>query len=182
MTLGEGKRKVLMIIDEYSSGEIRTVDQDIDLKMADFFDLAQRDVAQYKPILKNEELTLTGEGACSLPARFKKLYRLWDGTKDVTARATIRGGQLLVPFTGTLLMEYIADPAPVGPETPDEYEFEVAEDAAVCMPYYVSCLQLLVDLVIDYTPPLGLYDRMVQQLDTSLPGDGSRRIRQALFR
>jgi hypothetical protein len=52
MTLGEGKRKVLMIIDEYSSGGTLTKDDDINLKMNDFFDLAQRDVANHKPILK----------------------------------------------------------------------------------------------------------------------------------
>lgn len=36
MTLGEGKRKVLMLLDEYSSGGELTVDEDIEKKMADF--------------------------------------------------------------------------------------------------------------------------------------------------
>ena len=41
MTLGEGKRKVLMLLDEYSSGGELTVDEDIEKKMADFFATAQ---------------------------------------------------------------------------------------------------------------------------------------------
>ena len=41
MTLGEGKRKVLMLLDEYSSGGERTVDEAIEMKMADFFEPAQ---------------------------------------------------------------------------------------------------------------------------------------------
>lgn len=42
MTLGEGKRKALMLMDEYSSSGVLTVDEDLELRMADFFDLAQK--------------------------------------------------------------------------------------------------------------------------------------------
>ena len=64
MTLGEGKRKVLMLLDEYSSGGELTVDEDIEKKMADFFDTAQKDMASFKRIIRTQEITLTGgEGA-----------------------------------------------------------------------------------------------------------------------
>ena len=49
MTLGEGKRKVLMLIDEYSSGGSITVDQDLNMRMADFFDLGQKNIATRIP-------------------------------------------------------------------------------------------------------------------------------------
>lgn len=189
MTLEEGKRKVLMIIDEYSSGGSLTTDEDIDLKMNDFFDLAQRDVCQYKPILKSREIQLENAAgsyqAFDLPERFQKLYRVWDGDKPITKRVKVRAGKLLLPNlgAGTVLVEYLAYPAAIDASTPDSYIFEVAEDAAACMPYYVAALQLLVDLVIDYQPPVGLYDRMVSKLDTSLPGDsGGGSLRQSLFR
>ena len=45
MTLGEGKRKALMLMDEYSSSGVLTVDEDLELRMADFFDLAQKNIA-----------------------------------------------------------------------------------------------------------------------------------------
>ena len=188
MTLGEAKRKVLMIIDEYSSGGTRTEDDDIDMKMNDFFDLAQRDVAQHKPILKSTEISMqraTGSyQEFDMPERFLKLYRVWDGDRIITRRAKVRGGKLLIPNDGAglVVVEYIASPASIDATTPDTYEFEVAEDAAACMPYYVASLQLLVDLVIDYQPPLGLYDRMIRQLDTSLPGSGHGRVVQSYYR
>ena len=188
MTLGDGKRKVLMIIDEYSSGGSITEDADINLKMNDFFDLAQRDVAQHKPILKSTEISMQRAAGAyqefDLPERFKKLYRVWNGDRDISRRARVRGGKLLLPNVGAgmVLVEYTAHPAPIGLDTPDSYEFEVAEDAAACMPYYVACLQLLVDLVLDYQPPMGLYDRMLAKLDTSLPGGGNGRVVQSYFR
>jgi hypothetical protein len=81
-----------------------------------------------------------------------------------------------------VVVEYIASPASIDASTPDDYVFEVAEDAAACMPYYVATLQLLVDLVLDYQPPLGLYDRMIRELDTSLPGSGHGRVVQSYYR
>lgn len=188
MTLGDGKRKVLMIIDEYSSGGSLTTDEDINLKMNDFFDLAQRDVCQHKPILKSTEIQMQSATGSyqefDLPERFKKLYRVWNGDRLITNRARVRAGKLLLPNVGSgmLVVEYIAHPATIDQSTPDEYEFEVAEDAAACMPYYVAGLQLLVDLVIDYTPPIGLYDRMLATLDKSLPGAGHGRVVQSFFR
>ena len=188
MTLGDGKRKVLMIIDEYSSGGSASVDADINAKMNDFFDLAQRDVAQHKPILKSTEISMqSAVGAYQLfdlPERFKKLHRVWNGERDITRRAKIRGGKLLLPNVGAgmVLVEYTAHPASIDASTPDSYEFEVAEDAAACMPYYVASLQLLVDMVLDYKPPLGLYDRMLAKLDTSLPGSGNGGVVQSYFR
>ena len=188
MTLGDGKRKVLMIIDEYSSGGTLTKDDDINLKMNDFFDLAQKDVAQHKPILKRTEISMQRVAGTyqtfDLPERFKKIWRVWSEDRDITRRVKTRGGQLLIPNMGDgmVLVEYLAHPAPIGPDTPDSYEFEVAEDAAACMPSYVATLQLLVDLVLDYQPPMGLYDRMLAKLDTSLPGSGNGRVVQSYFR
>lgn len=188
MTLGEGKRKVLMIIDEYSSGGTLTKDDDINLKMNDFFDLAQRDAANHKPILKSTEISMQRAVGTyqefDLPERFVKLFRVWDGDRLITRRAKVRGGKLLIPNDGAglVVVEYIASPASIDASTPDDYVFEVAEDAAACMPYYVATLQLLVDLVLDYQPPLGLYDRMIRELDTSLPGSGHGRVVQSYYR
>ena len=188
MTLGDGKRKVMMLIDEYSTGGDVTDDADISLKMNDFFDLAQRDVAQHKPILKCTEISMQRAAGSyqefDLPERFKKLWRVWNGDRDITRRAKVRGGKLLIPNVGEgmVLVEYTAHPASIDASTPDDYEFEVAGDAAACMPYYVATLQLLVDMVLDYQPPMGLYDRMVAKLDTSLPGSGNGRVVQGLYR
>ena len=45
MTLGEGKEKVYKLLDEHSSGGEVAHDADIEMKMADFFDIAQKKCA-----------------------------------------------------------------------------------------------------------------------------------------
>ena len=48
MTLEEGERRVYMLLDEYSSGGALTRDADIEAKMADFFDIAQKQAADIR--------------------------------------------------------------------------------------------------------------------------------------
>lgn len=191
MTFGEGKRKTLMLMDEYSSGGQRTQDRDIELKMADFFDLAQRNVSQFQPIRAKTALTLEDPvekegpyGVYDLPGDVGRLTRAWKNGRVATGRYRVRGKQLLVPLeeTGSLQIEYHAVPATITPETPDEYVFQVTEEGAACMPYFVAAQQLAVDLVTDHTALLGLYDRMLAKLD---PGGGDRfggLMRQSFFR
>lgn len=167
MTLAEGKRKVLMLIDEYSSGGTITVDADIENKMADFFDEAQKQVAQVKKIPRLYEVPrMDGVTAYSMPEDFLSLVSVWrNGEK--TSRYTWKAGKLVIPQTDTasVEVEYYAAPATIGPETPDDYVFEVAPDAAEAMPYYVAAQQLIVDLVVDYSALLQLYQMQLNMLD-----------------
>lgn len=77
-------------------------------------------------------------------------------------------------------MEYFSTPATIPQDAPDDYEFEVSDDAAACMPYFVAAQQLVVDLVVDFRPLLDLYDRMVSSLDLSLPSGGGG-VRQSFY-
>lgn len=192
MTLGEGKRKVLMLIDEYSSGGTITPDKDIDAKMIDFFDLAQKNVAQYKKIIRRFS---PGEGehqpdaACHggmlypAPADFSQVFRVWKDGKKTGCYPWI-GKSILMPPADALrvTVEYFAVPATIPDNAEDSYPFEVDEDAAACMPYFVAAQQLVVDLILDPAPLLELYDRMVASLDLRLPGGGGGGIRQGLYR
>ena len=168
MTLAEGKRKVLMLIDEYSSGGDVTVDEDIEAKMADFFDQAQKQVAQVKRLVKLVPIEREeGVTDYAMPSDFLSLKAVWrDGA--VTGRYRWRAGKLVIPAgdTAAVEVEYFASPATIGPDTPDDYEFEVAPDAAECMPYFVAAQQLIVDLVVDYAALLQLYQLMLNTLDT----------------
>ena len=172
MTLAEGKRKVLMLIDEYSSGGTITVDADIEAKMADFFDQAQKQVAQIKKIQRMYEIPrMDGVTAYGMPADFIALKAVWrNGEK--TNRYTWRAGKLIVPETDTAMVqvEYFAAPQTIGPDTPETYEFEVAPDAAEAMPYFVAAQQLIVDLVVDYSALLQLYQMAISAINTN--GEG----------
>ena len=184
MTLGEGRRKVLMLIDEYSSGGAITEDKDINLKMIDFFDQAQRHVAKYKKIVREYEVPLeAGVERYGMPEDFGGLFRVWrDGR--LTRKYAWRGKSVVIPEgdARAVTVEYFAEPAAIPFDAKDDYVFEVDEDAAACMPYFVAAQQLIVDLILDPAPLLELYERMLAALDTRRPEAGGGGVRQALYR
>lgn len=191
MTLADGKRKVLMLIDEYSSGGSVTVDEDLNVRMADFFDLAQKNIANYKKIIRTftpaapdpspGDTPAAGFIACPLPDNFKTPFRIWKDGK-LARNYVFTENAILLPESdiGSVVVEYFATPSTIPQNAPDDYEFEVDEDAAACMPYFVAAQQLVVDLVVDYQPLLDMYDRMVSTLDISLPSSGGS-VRQAFY-
>ena len=184
MTLGEGKRKVLMLLDEYSNGGAITKDADMDKKMADFFDAAQKEMAGHKRIVRSVELVPDGSGrGCALPQDCQKVFCVWKDGRPVNGPVVV-AGRLLTRGAdrAPLLVEYFARPQTIGPETPDEHEFEVDEDAANCLPYFVAAQHLLPDLVVDYSAFWNMYLTMRAALDVSLPETIGGRVRQALFR
>ena len=84
MTLGEGKDKVYMLLDEHSAGGEIEHDEDIELKMAYFFDIAQKHLAQTVPVIKSYEFIADGEQEeIYMPGDFRKLYRIWRDGKEV---------------------------------------------------------------------------------------------------
>ena len=165
MTLGEGKRRVYMLLDEYSSGGAVQADPDIEAKMADFFDMAQKQAAEIKKIrriaaLKREE----DKSLYPLPGDCMKLICLWKGGKPCRVPA-LKGGMLDIGAGGEdVEIEYFAIPATIGPGTPDDYEFELSEDAAKALPYFVASQQLISDLVMDYAGLYGMYQAMLSTL------------------
>lgn len=191
MTLGEGKRKVLMLMDEYSSGGTLTVDKDLENRMVDFFDLAQKNIAGYKRIIRSftpaapdgtEAAPVSGLIGCPAPADFAQVFRVWRGGR-LTGAYAWSGRDILLPPSdvGRVMVEYFAVPATIPQDAPDDYVFEVPDDAAACMPYFVAAQQLVVDLVVDHQPLLDLYDRMLSTLDLRLPSAGGGSVRQAFY-
>ena len=188
MTLGDAKRRVLMLLDEYSSGGTVTEDRDIMNKMADFFDIAQKEISGYQKIIREKEYILTpGEGDFvyyDLPENFVKTFRVWKSRK-VIAGYPIISNKLAIPSDehGKITLEYFARPQTITPETPDNYEFEVSEEAANCLPFYVAAQQLMADLVVDYSSFWSMYLNMRAALDTSLPSSGGGGfVAQCLYR
>lgn len=184
MTLGEGKNKVYMLLDEHSAGGEVEHDEDIELKMTSFFDIAQKLLAQIKKIVKVKRITpVSGKTEYAMGADFLGLYRVWRDGKLATSRFQWRGNKIVIPErnVGTeILVEYFAMPETIDPEADDSYEFEIAEDACQCMPYYVAAQQLLPDLVMDYNGMLSMFQLHVGQLDTTIPG-GHGRLTQAFY-
>lgn len=173
MTLGEGKRKVYKLIDEYSSGGAVTKDEDIEKKMADFFDIAQKDVAKKQRIIKSVTLPVIDESGAEsweMPDDFVSPFRYWLNGK-ITRRSYLYHKRELVAVGDekTLEVEYFAVPETIDEDTPDTHEFEVGEDGAQAMCFYVAAQQLFVDLVVDYSMLYQEYLRHLSTLDDTVP-------------
>lgn len=185
MTLGEAKEKVYMLLDEHSAGGEVEHDEDIELKMVRFFDTAQKELSKIKKILKAKRITpVSGKTEYAMPSDFRSLYRLWRDDATVTARYRWRGGKLLIPERDAgreFTVEYFANPETIDEDADDDYEFEIAEDACECMPFYVAAQQLLPDLVMDYSSMLTMYNQAVSTLDRTIPGENTR-IGQTFYR
>ncbi|MBR2481917.1 MAG: hypothetical protein IKB58_03570 [Oscillospiraceae bacterium] len=186
MTLGEGKRKVRKLLDEYSNGGEITVDEDLENRMADLFDLGQKDIAQVKKLYRVITLQLTGgEGmqVYDLPKDMMELVSVQCGG-EFTGKYDIIGGKLIAEGNdmSKLLIEYVALPATIPGDAGDEYELEVAEDAANCIPYYVAAHCLLAEVVTDFSPYWQIYLLKKAQLRPTVRhyGDGQG-VRQVLF-
>lgn len=175
MTLGEGKRRVYMLLDEYSSGGTVTRDEDLEKKMADFFDTAQKQAAEIKKIRRIVTMELKdGQTLYPLPKDLMKLIRVWRG--DMPTRAyRFKGGMMEIPEgeSEKVEIEYFAIPATIGPDTPDDYEFELSEDAAKALPYFVASQQLISDLVMDYGALYSIYQTMLSTLSLAEIGGHS---------
>ena len=184
MTLKEGKDKVYMLLDEHSAGGEIEHDEDIELKMAFFFDIAQKHLAQRVKIVKTRRFTASaGRAEYAMPPDFRKVYRIRRNGARVTTRYRWTGKKLFVPpeDAGCVIeVDYFAIPAGINADTPDDYEFELPEDACQCLPYFVCAQNLLPDLVTDCGVYLQMYNLMVGELDTSLPGE-NQRIAQRLY-
>ena len=183
MTLGEGKRRVLMLLDEYScSGEL-TVDEDINAKMNDFFDIAQKDISQWQIILRRCDVTLDGTGEQELPADVSRVLRITKNGRSARGCEAI-DGKLVYPSgdTEVVTLDYCALPETITPETEDTYEFEVSAEAANCLPFFVAAQQLFSDLVLDYGAFYNTYLQMRSMLSRVGVATGtSLTVRQALY-
>ena len=181
MTLGEGKRKVLMLLDEYSSGGEVSSDEDINKKMSDFFDMAQKEMAGYKKIIRSIVMKPDAAGN-ALPERFADVFRVWK-SGNLTNRYAVIGGKIYFPEGDTTerILEYFAYPETITQDTADSHVFEVTEDAANCLPFFVAAQHLLPDLVVDYGAFWNIYLNMRAALDITLPSAGTGGVRQALF-
>ncbi len=173
MTLGEGKRRVLMLLDEYSSGGGLVPNRDLDARMNDFFDLAQKDVAAWQPIVRRAELALDGTGCKPLPEGVRDVVRIRrDGIR--TSRYEVLDGKILSPEgdRSVLTLDYLAQPETITPETGDDYVFEVSEDAANCLPMFVAAQQLLADVAVDHGAFYNLYLQMRGMLPRTATAQG----------
>jgi len=168
VTLGEGKRKVYKLLDEYGTGE--DADEELDMRLNAFFDTAQKDVAKVSRIIRT--VTLSGEGSHPMPPDFIAVQRIWRRGSNITRNCSWRRGELLLSAGEQVDLDYFAEPVTVDDATPDDWEFEVREDACEAMLFFVAALVLGSDLVQDGQMYMELYEKAKGALSSVLPGGG----------
>lgn len=180
MTLQEGMRKVLELLDEYTSGGEQALDEDIAARLPDLFDVAQKRLAQRAKIIKLQGVERQpGVTDYPLPVPRVGLYRLW--RNGVPCRHyVLRGDSLVIPAgdNADWAVEYFALPATIGPDTPPGTPLELSEAACQCLPFLVAGMLLSSDLVQDANIYLALYNQMVQELPESPPAAPAHVIRR----
>lgn len=170
MTLGEGKERVYMLLDEYGDGS--NIDEELETKMPRFFDMAQKEIAQRQPIVRictveREE----GVTEYEMPEDFRVLRRVYaDGVR--TRRYRWKAGKLIIPERdqSVVEVEYSATPESITEDTDDEHEFDVSEEAAAAMPFFVAAMSLAADLVQNGDRLKEMYSMMIANLDTTERG------------
>lgn len=185
MTLDEGKRKVYELLDEYTSGGQIAIDTDIEKKLPDLFDIAQKKIAQLQKIVRLTEVERVEDTEeYALPDDCMRLWRVWYDGEVRNGLFRMKGTKIVIPaaYTAAVELEYFAYPATIGPATEDSYEFEVREDGAQAMPFFVAGMVLSSDLVQDPNIYLTMWQMMLQDLDTELPGMGNAPMRNRFFR
>lgn len=183
MTLQEGMRKVLELLDEYTSGGEQALDEDIAARLPDLFDVAQKRLAQKARIVREHTVEREpGVTEYELPGDLMKIYRVWRNGRPYKGYG-IRGNRLQIPEEdrNEWTLEYFAVPATITKDTGEDEEFELCEEACQCMPFFVAGMVLSSDLVQDANIYLALYNQMVAELDTELPGSNIR-ARQSFYR
>lgn len=181
MTFLEGKNKVLKLLDEYGAGV--GGEEELELRMADFFDIAQKRLAQIRRIPALRELERReGVTEYDMPEDFLALRCIYRGSRPWKGFEW-RAGKLVVPESERerIVIEYCRLPATVTEETPDDYVFEIAEDAAQCMVFFVAGQCLISDLLQDGSAFMDIYERMVRELGGETAANRSA-VRNTLFR
>lgn len=171
MTLEDVKRKTAILLDEYDAEQITP---DIEYKIPDLADTAQKLVAARQPIVKTVEITPEpGTVIYKMPDDFEYCLHLWSGGKETTRRWIGN----FIQTASTVTVEYSAAPTTITNETGDDYVLEVSETAAQAIPYYVAGNLLLTDMVNSPNNLIQLWNQMLAQI-RSVQGGGQKRVKR----
>lgn len=174
MTLGDNKKIMLALIEEYSpESEILTTDEDIATRLNLVYAPSYQYAAQLKKILRTKTIVVNEDSDAVLEQilpgnmyQLKRIIGLDDNNNKISAEYDIIGNKIyLKQRKGKYIMEYYAYPLQITAETPDTFMLEIDNDAQAVLPYMVANDILKVDPSADYTAFLAEYKSRMQGLD-----------------
>lgn len=184
MNYGQGKKKVYELLDEYSSGGEVLIDEDIELKMLDFFDTAQKLISKVAPVYATYKIKRkAGQTLYPMPSGFQKLVTVWkDGSPSRKYRFIAGKLRIQENDKSEIEIEYQKLPDTLDESFTDDDDFEVDEEACEAMPYYVAAQVLLPDLMTDYRPYLEEWEKRRMELRERGSIGGAVTLRQSFYR
>lgn len=163
MTLLEIKKKVLQLIEEISDDTNLTNDPDIKAKLNSVINQVQFELARMKKLPAHKEVEVKEFQVFDMKT-LDNFYQLsivrFDGGYDVL------GDLVVFDNEGTAVFYYYRYPVAITDETPDDYVFELSQDALEILPYGVAGDLLKSDVSTEYGAIYSQrYETMLQRLD-----------------
>lgn len=182
MTLGENKKIVLGLIEEYSNVNPKmTDDEDIALRLNLVYSTSYQELSEKKKILKTKilkeisnETQESGFTEYTLPSsmyQMKNVIALDENNNIVNADYYTVGKKKIFINNASnyqYILEYYAYPTVINEETTDDFVLEIDQDAQMILPYMVASDILKTDPSADYTAFLAEYRRKMQEMNTSI--------------
>lgn len=175
MNLGENKKIMLGLIEEYSPTNTNlTDDEDIYNRLNLVYSPNYQFLSQKKPIIKTKTITIdrTDDGTTesSLPMDLRQLTRvvgLDSNNQRISIEYDIIGKKIYIRNKeGNYILEYHAYPTEITLDTQDNFVLEIDADAQALLPYLVANDILKVDPSANYTSFYNEFQRRMQELDT----------------
>lgn len=182
MTLGENKKIVLGLIEEYSNTNPKmTDDEDIALRLNLVYATSYQELSEEKRIIKtktlkeiSDETVESGYTEYTLPSnmyQMKNVIALDENNNIVNADYYTIGKKKIYINNDSnyqYILEYYAYPTVITEETDDDFVLELDQDVQMILPYMVASDILKTDPSADYTAFLAEYRRKLDKLNTSL--------------
>ena len=163
MTLLEIKKKTLQLIEEIAEGTDLTNDPDIKAKLNSVINQVQFELARMKKIPAYKELEVEENQVVDMNTldNFYQLRLLrFNGNYELIENIAVFND------AGTAGFYYYKYPAVITDDTPDDYEFELSQDALEILPYGVASDLLKSDVSTEYGAIYSQrYEIMLQRLD-----------------
>lgn len=172
MTLLEMKKKVLRMIEEVSTGNIKlTDDPDIEAKLNDVINQVMFEVARMKKIPAKSVKIITASDMEFELTTLDNFYQLdtlrFENADGEEAEYKVYNNIVEFMEEGTATIYYFKYPKRITDDTADEsYNFELSDDALEVMPYGIAADLLKSDVSNGYGQIYSQrYETMLQRLD-----------------
>ena len=157
MTLGQAKAMAMKLMDEYMVDTPPTDDEETLAKLNSMFQAAQIFVCTIKPLEKYfiiehpQSDTIFNE--YDLPKDFYQAFLVRDAQGNGYGQVEFHEPKLMITdqTAQTIRVDYYAYPTEITDDTPDDYEFELTQDAQQVLPYAVVSDLLKTDPSAYYT-------------------------------